>query len=242
MEPNFEGLHVIVTGGTGGLGTAVVGTLLDHGASVSIPCFKDSELEGYPHTEHDNVYTFRDVDLTDEPAVETFFKRACDDAAGQLWASIHLAGGFGMDPIEKTVAADFEHQMKTNALTAFLCCREAVRRIRATEQKPGGRIVNVAARPAVRWADGAGMVPYTMSKAAVAALTEALAAEVADEQIWVNAVAPAIMDTPANREAMPKADHSPWASVEHVASTILFLASPANHVTRGGIVPVYGRG
>ena len=105
----------------------------------------------------------------------------------------------------------------------------------------GGRIVNVAARPALEWRLGAGMVAYAASKAAVAAMTVALAEEVAKDGILVNAVAPSIMDTPANRQAMPKADHAAWPKVEEVAATILFLASPDNRVTRGAIVPVYGR-
>ena len=105
----------------------------------------------------------------------------------------------------------------------------------------GGRIVNVATRPALEWRAGAGMVAYTASKAAVAALTVALAEEVVKADILVNAIAPSTMDTAANRKAMPKADFSAWTKVEDVAATILFLASPENKVTRGGIVPVYGR-
>jgi NAD(P)-dependent dehydrogenase (short-subunit alcohol dehydrogenase family) len=85
------------------------------------------------------------------------------------------------------------------------------------------------------------MAAYTASKAAVAALTVALAEEVAREDILVNAVAPSILDTAANRQAMPGADHAAWPKVEDVARTIAFLASPDNKVTRGGIVPVYGR-
>ena len=85
------------------------------------------------------------------------------------------------------------------------------------------------------------MAAYTASKAAVAALTAALAEEVVKSGILVNTVAPSIMDTPANRAAMPQADYAAWPKVEEVAATILFLASPDNKVTRGGVVPVYGR-
>lgn len=88
---------------------------------------------------------------------------------------------------------------------------------------------------------GAGMTAYTASKTGVVALTQALAQEVADQGILVNAVAPSIMDTPQNRQAMPKANHDAWPKVEEVAATILFLASPENRVTRGAVVPVYGR-
>jgi NAD(P)-dependent dehydrogenase (short-subunit alcohol dehydrogenase family) len=85
------------------------------------------------------------------------------------------------------------------------------------------------------------MAAYTATKAAVAALTVALSEEVAKEGILVNAVAPSIMDTPANRAVMPKANYDLWPKVEEVAATILFLASPENRVTRGAIVPVYGK-
>ena len=85
------------------------------------------------------------------------------------------------------------------------------------------------------------MVAYATSKAAVAAMTVALADEVVKEGILVNAIAPSTMDTAANRQAMPKADHAAWPKVEEVAATILFLASPNNRVTRGAVVPVYGK-
>jgi NAD(P)-dependent dehydrogenase (short-subunit alcohol dehydrogenase family) len=110
-----------------------------------------------------------------------------------------------------------------------------------TRTGAGGRIVNVAARPALEWRSGAGMAAYTASKAAVAALTAALAEEVAKDGILVNAVAPSIMDTAANRAAMPKADYALWPKVEEVAATIVFLVSPENRVTRGAVVSVYGK-
>ena len=111
-----------------------------------------------------------------------------------------------------------------------------------TRTGAGGRIVNVATRPALEWRAGAGMVAYVASKAALAAMTVALGEEVVGNGILVNAVAPSTMDTPANRQAMPKADHDAWIKVEDVAATILFLASPENRVTRGAVVPVYGKG
>jgi NAD(P)-dependent dehydrogenase (short-subunit alcohol dehydrogenase family) len=105
----------------------------------------------------------------------------------------------------------------------------------------GGRIVNVTARPGLEWRTGGGMVAYTATKAAVAALTVALAQEVVKDGILVNAIAPSTIDTPANRKSMPDADHASWPKPEEIAQTILFLASPANQVTRGAIVPVYGK-
>jgi NAD(P)-dependent dehydrogenase (short-subunit alcohol dehydrogenase family) len=122
-------------------------------------------------------------------------------------------------------------------VAAFLCCREAVKAMRGR----GGRIVNVAAQPGVEPRRGAGMASYAASKAAVAALTLSLAEEVGAEGIWVNAVVPSIMDTEANRKAMPSAEHAKWPKLSEVAATIAFLASPQNAVTRAALVPVYGR-
>jgi short-subunit dehydrogenase len=130
-------------------------------------------------------------------------------------------------------------QIDTNLVSCFLCCAAAVNAIGRSGQ--GGRIVNVSARHAPEWRTGAGMVAYTATKAAVAALTVALSEEVAKEGILVNSVAPSIMDTPANRAAMPKANHKAWPKVDEVAASILFLASPENKVTRGAIVPTGSR-
>jgi NAD(P)-dependent dehydrogenase (short-subunit alcohol dehydrogenase family) len=144
-----------------------------------------------------------------------------------------------MSPVAETTKSELMRQIDVNYVTAFLCCAAAVRTmIRAGA---GGRIVNVATRPALEWRSGAGMVAYAASKAAVAAMTVALAEEVVKQDILVNAVAPSTMDTPANRKAMPKADHDAWTKVEDVAAVIAFLASPENHITRGAVVPVYGR-
>jgi NAD(P)-dependent dehydrogenase (short-subunit alcohol dehydrogenase family) len=231
---DFRDRHVIVTGGTGALGTAVVGALLEAGAFCHVPCMSEAKAQRSPHHAHPRVQLLAHASLADEAAVAKLF-----DAVPELWASIHLVGGFAMSPVSETDKAALMHQIDTNFVTCFLCCRAAVRAMAVG--KAGGRIVNVAARPALEWRSGAGMAAYTTSKAAVAALTVALAEEVARDGILVNAVAPSIMDTPANRKAMPKADHAAWPKVEEVAQTILFLASPDNRVTRGAVTPVYGR-
>ena len=124
---------------------------------------------------------------------------------------------------------------RLNTVTAFLCCREAIARMRPS----GGRIVNIAARPALE--PTAGMTAYATSKAAVCALTTTLAREVTAEGILVNAVVPSTMDTPANRRAMPTADFERWPKVEQVADAIAFLAGSSNALTSGALVPVYGR-
>jgi NAD(P)-dependent dehydrogenase (short-subunit alcohol dehydrogenase family) len=183
---------------------------------------------------HAKVELIADIDLAQEAAVARLY-----GSVPRLWASIHLVGGFAMAPVAETTKSDLMKQIEMNFVTAFLCCRGAVKAM--TAAGAGGRIVNVATRPALEWRAGAGMAAYTASKAAVAALSVALAEEVVKAGILVNAIAPSTMDTPANRQSMPKADHAAWAKVEEVAATILFLASPENRVTRGAVVPVYGR-
>jgi NAD(P)-dependent dehydrogenase (short-subunit alcohol dehydrogenase family) len=231
---NFGHRHIIVTGGTGALGSAMVGALVEAGAVCHVPYVDRAEAERFRWRDHAQVKLVAEIELTDEAAVAKLYERV-----PKLWASIHLAGGFAMAPIGETAKSDLIKQIGMNFVTAFLCCRAAVTAMMRTGE--GGRIVNVATRPALEWRAGAGMVAYTASKSAVAALTVALAEEVVKSGILVNAVAPSTMDTPANRRAMPNADHEAWPKVEEVATTILFLASPENRVTRGAVVPVYGR-
>jgi NAD(P)-dependent dehydrogenase (short-subunit alcohol dehydrogenase family) len=230
---DYRDRHIVVTGGTGALGSAVVAALVDAGAVCHVPYVVATEADHFPLRDHAKVELIAGIDLTDESAVARLY-----DHVPNLWASIHLAGGFAMSPVSETKKADLMKQVDLNLVTTFLSCRAAVNAMTRTDA--GGRIVNVAARPALEWRTGAGMAAYAASKAAVAALTVALAEEVAKSGILVNAVAPSIMDTPANRATMPQADFSAWPKVAEVAATILFLASPANIVTRGGVVPVYG--
>src|SRR5215831_16283621 len=224
---DFAGSHVVVTGGTGALGRAVIGALRAAGAVCHVPNLVAAELDEFPYASDPGVHIARGVDLAEEAAVRGFYQ-----ALPPLWASIHLAGGFAMAPIGETSAADFVAQFRMNALSCFLCSAAAIAAFRARKAPGpgganGGRIVNVSARPALEPRLGAGMIGYTASKSAVAALSQALAQETTDEQIWVNAVAPSILDTPANREAMPDADFSRWVSPAHIAELIVFLASPA---------------
>jgi len=231
---DYQGRTIVVTGGTGGLGTAVVKALLAAGATCHIPYLAEAGAQAFRHSDRSQVKLYPKIDLTDEDAVRLFYQQVPN-----LWASIHLAGGFAPGRIAAAGKSVLAGQLDVNVMTCYLCCRSAV--MAMATNPAGGRIVNVAARPALEWRSGAGMTAYAASKAAVAALSVALAEEVAKDNVLVNAVAPSILDTPANRQAMPKADHAAWPKVEDVAQTILFLASPANKVTRGAVVPVYGR-
>jgi NAD(P)-dependent dehydrogenase (short-subunit alcohol dehydrogenase family) len=233
---DFRNRHIVVTGGAGALGTAVVGQLIDAGAVCHVPCMNEAEAARFSLRDHRQVKLTVTGSLADEAAIERLYR-----GVAPLWGSIHIAGGFAAAALRDTELATIRQQFEMNLLSCMLCCRAAIRAMSGGATTDGGRVVNVAARPALEWRGGAGMTAYTVSKAGVAALTVALAEEVAKDGILVNAVAPSIMDTPANRQAMPKADHALWPKVEEVAATIAFLASPDNRVTRGAIVPVYGK-
>ena len=224
MYESLRGRRVVITGGTGGLGGAVVAAFADAGAICEVTARR---AEG---STSDRV-RYHAVDAVEEAAVTAFY-----EGVGEIWASVHLVGGFDMAPIAQTSLEQFRKMFDGNAVTCFLCCREAVKRMR---NRAGGRIVNVAARPAV--VPTGGMIAYSVSKAAVASITQSLAEEVKSAGILVNAVLPSVMDTPANRKAMPKADYSKWPKVEEVARAILFLASGENALTSGALVPVYGK-
>ncbi len=231
---DYENRHVVITGGTGALGVAVVGALLAAGAVCHVPYRNEEEAKRFPHRDNRAVSLVALGDLADELAVTDFYA-----GLDKLWASIHIAGGFAFAPISQSDKPLLMTQLQSNLISSYLCSRAAIAAFRRGGN--GGRIVNIAARQALESRLGANLTAYTVAKAGVVALTIALAEEVAKDGILVNAVAPSTMDTPANRASMPKAEFNAWPKVEEVASTILFLASPQNKVTRGAIVPAYGK-
>jgi NAD(P)-dependent dehydrogenase (short-subunit alcohol dehydrogenase family) len=228
---DFSARKVVITGGTGALGTAVVSSLLNAGARCVVPYRDENDIKAFAHRDHKQIALVAVKDLADEADVAKLY------GTEALWASIHIAGGYLWGAIGDTDTAALQKQIDMNFVSCFLCCRAAVKAM----GKNGGRIVNVAARQALEWRLGASQTAYAASKAAVAAFTVALSEVVAKDGILVNAVAPSIMDTPTNRKDMPKADFDKWPKVEEVAATIVFLASPDNRVTRGAVVPVYGK-
>jgi NAD(P)-dependent dehydrogenase (short-subunit alcohol dehydrogenase family) len=226
MTDEFREQHVVVTGGDGALGRSVVAAFVAAGAECHLPILGPVTVP--PDS---GVHLTGPVNLIDEAAVAAYYR-----GLPPIAASIHLAGGFAAKPIAETSLADLRQQLDMNLVTAFLCCREAVQSMR---RSGGGRIVNVAAR--IVEVPGAGMAAYTIAKAGVAALTRALAEEVRTDGIAVNAILPSIIDTPANRAAMPDAPHGRWPKPDEIAQAIVWLASPANRLTSGALVPVYGK-
>jgi NAD(P)-dependent dehydrogenase (short-subunit alcohol dehydrogenase family) len=220
----FLGRHVVVTGGTGALGRAVVEAFVGAGAVCHVPHRGAASPDLTPH---ERVRLVGGVELADEACVARFYADL-----PSLWASVQVAGGFAAAPLVSTSLADLRAQLDQNLVSAFLCCREAARRMGAA----GGRLVNVASRAAVDIEGG--KIAYTVAKAGVVALTRALAAELAPSGVLANVVVPSTIDTPANRAAMPDADPARWSKPADVAKTISWLASPDNRVTTGATLPV----
>ena len=230
---DFSGKQVVVTGGTGALGSAVVGALLAGGASCVVPYVHDAEAQRFPHRGDPNVMLVAVSDLADETQVAKVY-------AGRQ--------ALGLDPHRRWFCrrqgrrnrqeVALMAQIDSNLTSCFLCCRAAVNAMLAAG---GGRIVNVAARPALEWRSGAGMTAYSVAKTGVAALTVALAEEVAKDGILVNAVAPSIMDTPPTARPCRRRISTLGRRSRRWRQRFVFLASPDNRVTRGAIVPVYGK-
>jgi NAD(P)-dependent dehydrogenase (short-subunit alcohol dehydrogenase family) len=226
MGTDFSGRHVVVTGGTGALGRAIVDALLAAGAVVHVP-HRGAAPADLPRSER--LRLVGGIELADEAHVMRFYA----DLPG-LWASVHAAGGYAGAPALDTPLAGLRAQLDQNLVSAFLCSREALRRFGAA----GGRVVNVASRAAVDVEPG--KIAYTIAKAGVVALTRALAVEARAASALVNAVLPTTIDTPANRAAMgaDPAVVARWSKPADVAAAILWLASPENQVTTGACVPV----
>ena len=158
-------------------------------------------------------------------------------AVRDLEAVVNLVGGFSSGPrVHETDPEDFERMVRLNVMPGFLLARAAMPRM---IERGGGAFVGVSARPALRPFSGA--AGYISSKAAVLALIQALDAEYRNDGIRCNAILPSVIDTPANREAMPDADHSKWVPPAQIAKVVRFLVSEDSAPTSGAAVPVYGR-
>lgn len=218
----------VVTGGTGALGRSVVAALLGTGWTVHVP-FTSEAPEPAPEGSPGTLRAAR-ADLTDPGAVERFFTGVTASSGG-LHLLCNLVGGFASGAAEDTDPSVWERLLAVNATAPFLAIRGAVPLLRAAG---GGAVVNVAAaglsepRP--------GMAAYLASKAALASLTRSLAREFAPDAITVNAVAPTIIDTPANRRAMPDADRSTWLGPSEIADVVLFLAGPEGRIVTGNVL------
>ena len=229
----LEGKVVIVTGGFGQLGLAVARAARDAGAQVAALDRARPPAEGALPA---GALALGEIDLAEPDAAA----RALDQVAarfGGLDALVNVAGTFRWETLEKGSLDSWDLLYRVNLRSAVSTSRAALPHLM---RRGGGRIVNIGAGAAAAKAS-AGMGAYSASKAGVAKFTEALADELKDRSITVNAVLPSIIDTPANRADMPDADFSRWVAPQAVADVIVFLLSDQARAMTGALIPVSGR-
>jgi NAD(P)-dependent dehydrogenase (short-subunit alcohol dehydrogenase family) len=226
-------MRVVITGAAGVLGAAVARAFLSAGASLALMDRAAASQDPLKDSADAHVF-FGGIDLTDLAQAQ----RAMDTAASRLGGIdvlVNIAGGFRWETIADGSLETWDFLYSINLKTALCACKAAVGYLPADN----GRIVNVGAAAAAK--AGTGMGAYTASKAGVAKLTEALAEELKDKGINVNAVLPSILDTPANRADMPKADFTRWVAPEALADVIVFLSTHAARAITGASILVAGR-
>ena len=223
----------LITGGSGGLGTAVTADFLSAGWHVVVPWIVDGELERLPRAEH--LVTVR-ADLFDQQSADEAVSVAASLPGAPLRAVVNLVGGFSMGGrVHEEPVEEFERQVLLNLRPPYTTTRAALPHLIAGG---GGAVVCVSSRAALRPFPGA--AGYVTGKAAVLALVDVLAVEYASDGIRANAVLPGVIDTPANRAAQPGADYSSWVTPDRIASVIRFLCEGSSDAISGAHVPVYG--
>lgn len=229
----MSGRSVLVTGGTGALGRAVVEAFLAAGDRVVVPWIVPAEADAARAAWREALAAGR-AELVEADVAEDAGAARAVAAAGPVEVLVNGVGGFaGGTPVDATPLEVWDRMYRMNLRTAVACARAALPGMRSRQR---GVIVNVASQAA--FAQPAGLAAYSASKAAVAVLTRTLQAEVARDGVRVAAIVPSTIDTPANRAAMPGADFSSWTPPAKIADVILWLASDAASTVRGALVPV----
>ncbi len=224
----------LITGGTGGLGTAVTQAFLDGGWRVVVPVFDDAERDRLPAHER---LVLEPADLFEERSARAVTALAAGDDAAPLGAVVNLVGGFAAGGrVHETPIEDFETQLRLNLRAAYLVCQAAIPYLL---DGGGGAIVCVSSRAARKPFSGA--AGYVVAKAAVLAFVDVLHAEYGADGIRANAILPSVVDTPANRRSMPDADHRRWVAPQQIAAVVRFLCEDGSGVVGGAHVPVYGQ-
>lgn len=223
---------VLVTGGTGGLGTAVTAAFLAAGWRTVVPVRDPARAAHLPA----GAVTTR-ADLTDPDQVEQAVAVAAQEPGAPLRAVVNLVGGFAAGRlVHETPVAEFERMLELNLRPTYLVTAAGLPHLVAAG---GGAVVCVSSRAAV--SPFAGAAGYVTAKAAVLAFASAVAVEYRSAGVRCNTVLPSIIDTPANRAAQPQADHSRWVRPAEIAAVVRFLASDESAPTSGATIPVYGR-
>lgn len=218
----------VVTGASGALGSVIASKLSEAGYQVAgIYNHRRPDLPGI-HTEQADVTSEADIQAAISHVSERF---------GRIDALVNVAGGFaGGTSVADTDEAVWDHMMNLNLKSAFLCIKAVLPTMLAANF---GRIVNISSRSAVE--PSANYSAYSVSKMGVLTLTTTLAAEMKGHDVTVNAVLPSIIDTAANRDAMPKADFSKWVKPEALAAVIADILSERWGIVSGAVIPVYGK-
>jgi NAD(P)-dependent dehydrogenase (short-subunit alcohol dehydrogenase family) len=236
---HFSDRVVIVTGAAGNLGSAVARAFQAAGAKLVLVDRAPDRLQRlFPDlVDSSDHFLATSVDLTNVGAVEAMVDETVE-RFGRVDVLANTAGGFRAGtPVHETPLESWDFMLNLNARTVLIAGRAVIPQML---RQGSGKIVNVAARAALK--GGAKMAAYSASKSAVLSLTESMAAELKRENINVNCVLPGTIDTPQNRQAMPKANYDRWVKPEAIADVILFLASDAGRAVQGAAVPVYGKG
>ena len=237
METN-QNRNVLITGGTGILGSAVTKAYLAQGDNVAVSYLFEDEVKRFKeyNPEASGDVTFLFANVTEATDVQKTFQEFLSQF-GRLDVLVNIVGGFiGGIPTAELEEERWDFMMNLNLKSVFLCCKAAIPLMTA---QGSGKIINVSARAGLK--GEAGLSAYCVSKGGVRTLTESLAAEVMDSGVNVNAIMPSIMDTPANREAMPDEEHDRWVDPVDVAKVICFLTSDDATIINGAAIPVYGR-
>lgn len=237
MKISFEGKVVIVAGGTGGLGRSVSLAFLNEGAKVAVTYRHEEELAALRTAAGVNASALsgQQVDVTNEEETAKFVEGLVTEH-GKVDALVNTVGGYaGGTPLWALETAVLEQMLSLNLRSGFNLSRAM---LPAMLQQAHGSIVNVGAKAA--FDHGAGASAYAASKAAAVAMMDSLAADVKGSGVRVNSILPSIIDTAANRHAMPDAKFETWPKPEDIARVILFLCSDAAKVIHGAAIPVYG--
>jgi len=228
---DLSGKVLVVTGSDGVLGQAVVATLSRYGARLAL--LEHGQTSAAPQPA--GALRYGGIDLTRDDAARAAMERVVKET-GRLDGLVNVAGGFRWEKLAGGTLDTWDLMYKINLRTAVAACQAA---LPYPERAGGGRIVNVGAMGAIKAA--AGMGAYAASKAGVAQLTEALAEELKERGITVNAILPSTLDTPKNRLDMPKADFTRWVAPAEAAEVIAFLLSDQARAVTGALIPVVGR-
>ena len=230
----------LITGGTGGLGTAVTERFLAAGWRCVVPWNAPHEVEHLQERqairEAGDALELVEADLFDAEGVKHAVETA-ESAEAPIGAVVNLVGGFAAGGrVHETPIEDFERQFELNLRATYLVCAAAIPYML---DRHAGAIVCVSSRAALKPFSGA--AGYITSKAAVLAFVDSLAAEYTGDGLRINAVLPSVIDTPGNRASQPDADHSSWVSPAQIGRVIEFLCGDGGEAISGAHLPVYGR-